>query len=385
MSKIVHVTSAHSATDTRVFLKECRGLAAAGHEVVLVVADAAGDRWVDGVLVRSVGMPRSRGDRMLRVGWACVRQALRERGDVLHFHDPELLPWAHLLRRAGKRVVYDMHEFVPAQIETKPWITPRLRSVIGRAWRSVERQLLRGVPVVFAARSLARDYAFVGRSAIVENMPLVEELLGIREQRYDRFTLGYMGSLTVNRGSLQLLTVVERLREEGMPVHLECVGSADDAPTREALRGRAGRAETGVRWHGRLAPIAGWRVMARCHAGLALLLPEPRYLQAYPTKLFEYMGLGLPVIASDFPLYRAVVDGARCGLCVDPLNQDALCEAIRWCVTHPEDLRAMGERGRLAVEREYNWRTEEQRLLGFYAALGVPVPASPADPSPEVA
>ena len=80
MSKIVHVTSAHPATDTRVFLKQCRGLAAAGHEVVLVVADAGGNRWVDGVQVRSVGMPRSRGDRMLRVSWACVRQALQEAG-----------------------------------------------------------------------------------------------------------------------------------------------------------------------------------------------------------------------------------------------------------------------------------------------------------------
>ena len=283
--------------------------------------------------------------------------------DVLHFHDPELLPWAHLLRRLGKRVVYDMHEFVPAQIASKAWITPRLRSVTRRVWRSLERRLLRGVPVVFAARSLAQDYSFVGRSAIVENMPLVEELLRIREQRHDRFTLGYMGSLTVSRGSLQLLAAVERLRQEGMAVHLECVGSANDAATAEALRDRAGRPDAGIRWHGRLPPVEGWRVMARCHVGLALLLPEPRYLQAYPTKLFEYMGLGLPAIVSDFPLYRAVVDRARCGLCVDPLDQDALRDAIRWCVTHPEELRAMGERGRLAVERDYNWRTEEERLL----------------------
>jgi glycosyltransferase involved in cell wall biosynthesis len=250
--------------------------------------------------------------------------------------------------------------------------------MIGRMWRSVERRLLRGVPVVFAARSLARDYAFVKRSEIVENMPLVEELLEIREQRHDRFTLGYMGSLTVSRGSLQLLGAVERLRKDGISVEVECVGPAHDAPTAEALRRSADAPETGVRWHGPLAPVAGWRVMARCHVGLAVLLPEPRYLEAYPTKLFEYMALGLPAIVSDFPLYRAVMERAGSGLCVDPLDQDALCEAIRWCVSHPEELQGMGERGRLAVERDYSWQTEQRKLLEFYTALGVPVPAGAA-------
>jgi glycosyltransferase involved in cell wall biosynthesis len=376
MSKVVHITSAHPATDTRVFLKQCRGLAAAGHEVVLVVADAAGDRVVDGVQVRSVGAPRSRRDRMVRRAWACVRQALRERADVLHFHDPELLPWAQLLRRLGKRVVYDMHEFAPAQIAGKGWIRPGVRTVIGRVWRSAERQLLRGVPVVFAARSLARDYPYVGRSAIVENLPLVEELFGIREPRHRRFTLGYIGSLTASRGSLQMIGAVERLRREGIPVGLECVGPAHDDRTVELLRRATETPDSGVRWHGHQPPAEGWRMMARCHVGLAVLLPEPRYLEAYPTKLFEYMALGLPVIASDFPLYRAVVERTGGGLSVDPLDQPALCEAIRWCVSHPEELRAMGERGREAVKRDYNWQTEQRKLLEFYTTLGVPAPAA---------
>jgi glycosyltransferase involved in cell wall biosynthesis len=375
MAKVVHVTSAHSATDTRVFMKQCRGLAAAGHEVVLVVADGAGDRRVDGVQVRSVGAPRSRSGRMLSGAWACVRRALRERGDVLHFHDPELLPWAQVLRRMGKRVVYDMHEFAPAQIAAKPWIPPRLRSLVGGMWRWVEPRLLRGVPVVFAAPALARDYPFVAHSEVVENMPILEELSRIRGRRHDRFTLGYIGSLTVSRGSLQMLDAVERLREEGLQVELDLVGPAHDARTAEALRRCVGAKEAGVRWHGRLEPVAGWRVMARCHAGLAILLPEPRYLEAYPTKLFEYMALGLPAIVSDFPLYRAVLKRAGCGLAVDPLDQDALCDAIRWCLSRPQELRAMGERGRQAAEQDFSWQTEQRKLLKFYASLGVPAPA----------
>ena len=268
MPKIVHVTSVHPAMDTRVFLKECRGLAAARYDVVLVVADADGDRQVDGVQVRAVGVPRSRRDRTFRAGWACVRQGLRERADVLHFHDPELLPSAQMLRRMGKRVVYDMHEFAPTQTAAKTVDRPRLRAVFGRVWRSVERQLLRDVPVVFAARSLALDYPYIDRSEVVENMPLVEALLAIREEPYERFTLGYMGSLTVSRGSLQLMGAVDRLRRDGIAVEVECVGAAHDAPTAEALRRAAGLAEQQKLtsfYFLRRAGRAGAR--ARCPAG----------------------------------------------------------------------------------------------------------------------
>jgi glycosyltransferase involved in cell wall biosynthesis len=210
----------------------------------------------------------------------------------------------------------------------------------------------------------------------VENLPLVEELLGIHEPRHERFTLGYLGSLTVSRGSLLMLGAVERLRREGVPVELECVGPAHDERTVEALRRAAETPDAGVRWHGRLPPREGWRVMARCHVGLAVLLPEPRYLEAYPTKLFEYLALGLPVIASDFPLYRAIVERTGGGVCVDPLDPGALCAAIRRWVADPEELRAMGGRGRQTVERDYNWRTEQRKLLQFYTALGVPAPAA---------
>ena len=55
---------------------------------------------------------------------------------------------------------------------------------------------------------------------------------------------------------------------------------------------------------GYLLPSEGWPVIARCHIGLALLKPIPNYYESYPTKLFEYMALGLPVITSNF-LYTA--------------------------------------------------------------------------------
>jgi glycosyltransferase involved in cell wall biosynthesis len=87
---------------------------------------------------------------------------------------------------------------------------------------------------------------------------------------------------------------------------------------------------------------------------------------ALPIKLFEYMAAGIPVISSDFPVWRAIVDGAQCGLLVNPLDVEAVSNAIRWIIEHPDEAQAMGARGRLAIEQEYNWEKESENLVKFY-------------------
>jgi len=120
---------------------------------------------------------------------------------------------------------------------------------------------------------------------------------------------------------------------------------------------------------GRLKPEDGWALMATCHVGVALLRPSPNFVDSYPTKLFEYMALGLPVVVSDFPLWRSVVDDARCGLAVNPTDVAAVRDAFRWMLEHPVEARAMGLQGREMVMTKYNWSTEFQKLLDLYAGL----------------
>ena len=111
-------------------------------------------------------------------------------------------------------------------------------------------------------------------------------------------------------------------------------------------------------------------LLARSIAGLVLFHPEPNHVNAQPNKLFEYMSAGLPVIASDFPLWRAIVREHDCGLCVDPRDPQAIAEAMRTLAADPEGARRMGMNGRRAVLATFNWQQEETRLLELYERCG---------------
>jgi len=109
--------------------------------------------------------------------------------------------------------------------------------------------------------------------------------------------------------------------------------------------------------------------MARCQVGIAVIADIPNFRDSYPTKMFEYMALGLPVVVSDFPLYRQVVEDGRCGVCIPPGHPSELAAAIYDLVTDPQAAQDMGKRGRECVIERYSWRTEEEKLLGLYSVL----------------
>ena len=369
ITKIVHVTSVHDVRcDTRILTKECTALAMAGYQVS-VVAPTAENTHMQGVDVIATRMSRGRLSRMTIGVLVVLWRAWRLDADVYHFHDPELLPGAMLFQCFGKRVVFDMHENLPKAILTKEWIPRWLRRGLSAALRWVERGLLRRIPVVFAEESYREDYTYVQRYCVVQNMPLVDRLLTINEPKNERPSIGYVGAVDSNRGCFVTLRALALLKKQGRSVAWYCIGPLTDALRRDMEEFAADHGLEDVH-------VLGWRpaaealpIMARCHAGLALLGPCPNYLRSYPTKMFEYMALGLPVIVSDFPLYRDVVERQACGLCVDPLDCEAAAAAIARILDDPESAARMGEAGRRATTVQYNWSEESRKLVAFYQTL----------------
>ena len=85
--------------------------------------------------------------------------------------------------------------------------------------------------------------------------------------------------------------------------------------------------------------------------------------------MFEYMSAGVPVIGSHFPLWKQIIEGNQCGLCVDPQDPQAIAAAIDDLIANPEKAEQMGRNGQIAVLNRYNWGIEEQKLLDFYKSL----------------
>jgi glycosyltransferase involved in cell wall biosynthesis len=134
-----------------------------------------------------------------------------------------------------------------------------------------------------------------------------------------------------------------------------------------ALRELPGAART--RWLGYLGRPAVAALLDAARVGLVVLRDTPQYREAYPTKLFEYMAAGVPAVVSDFPLWREMVEGAGCGLLVDPLDEAAISAACERLLTDDALAQRLGDAGRRAARERYAWAGEAERLLAFYAAL----------------
>lgn len=366
MHKIAHLTSAHPRYDTRIFIKQCRTLAAYGYDVTLVVADDQGDECKDGVRIVDVGRLPGRLNRIFSTSRRVFDKAVALDADIYQLHDPELIPFGLKLKRLGKKVIFDSHEDVPRQILGKPYIGPVSRHLLSAAFSLFQRYACARFDGIIAATPFIRD-VFLKIHPLtvnVNNFPLLGELDCATPWALKQREVCYVGGIGAIRGIRELIQAGELLQSSA---RLNLVGQFDEPAIEAELKAHPGWAR--VNQLGFLDRPGVRDVMQRSTAGMVTFHPLPNHLDAFPTKMFEYMSSGLPVIASDFPLWREIIDGNQCGLCIDPLDPEAIAEAIDYIVKNPDIARRMGANGRKAVMEKYNWSVEAVKLTDFYGAI----------------
>lgn len=366
--RIVHVTTTHQAFDTRIFLKECRTLAAAGYPVDLVVPHDH-DLVQDGVRIRGIFRPANRWQRWWVTGRQALRAALATQAEVVHLHDPELIPQGWFFKLLGKRVVYDAHENRPMQILSKDWIPRRLRPLVARITRLVEYLSAALFDRVVAATPEIAATFSDRNTVLVQNYPMADELFSAESRPFVErpYHVVFVGGINVIRGAREMVRAMAQVPGE-LAARLLLVGEFSPASLREVVATEPGWGSVSAL--GQQSREAVAELLQTSRTGLVLYHPEPNHVGAQPNKLFEYMSAGLPVVASDFPLWRQIVGDADCGLLVDPLDPQAIAEAVTWMLRHPAEAEAMGDRGLQAVRTKLNWDTQAQALLTMYAGLG---------------
>ena len=356
--KVCHFTSAHDTTDDRIFLKECQSLQKAGHEVFLVGRGKSSER--SGVHIIGCGEPEGRMERFLFFSKKVYSQALELDCDIYHFHDPELLRYAVKLKKKGKRVIFDSHEDVPAQILDKTWIPGIFRNLVAKLYKKYETRIVGRLDAVVAATPYIGE-KFRGRTKkieVINNYPMLDDIQFHPEPFGEREPLVcYVGGVSEARG-------------EG--IMLEAMKNVDGKLIIAGKHEKKKIEEGGiVEYIGQIDRKAVNQVYGQAVAGLVVLKPCRNYVNSQPVKMYEYMAAGLPVIYSDFPVWKKIMEGTGAGISVNPQKPEEVANAIKYLLQNREEAQKMGQKGRQAVDSRFSWNMEEKKLSRLYSELKV--------------
>ena len=363
-AKVCVMTSVHPPFNARVFHKQAKSLASAGYEVVLVVPHEK-DEVVDGVRIKAVPKAAGRVKRMTATAARVLSAALKERADVYHFHDPELIPAGLFLKAMGKKVIYDVHEYYRMKFASRGALPSVLRRPLGWLFDEFENAAAGFFDGVVAVDGVIED-KFGGHAVKVTNFPFFHDIP--RQERGDgegRYTCIYIGAIAKERGIFQMVEAMDLL-DERFRLVLAGIDHEGNIPKARSLPGFRK-----VSWLGNRPWDEAIGLLASADIGLLLLQPSPSYSLTGEgiTKLFEYMMAGLPVLSSDFPNIKNIVEMEDCGVTVDPTDPARIAREITILAENPGIRRRMGRKGVEAVREKYNWGVEEKKLLDLYGRI----------------
>lgn len=365
--KSVHLTSAHfSSFDSRIFYKECKSLKKAGYEVVLIETHSH-DCTVEGVKIKAVPYPKDGKDRILNTTRKVFERALEEEeeGVVYHIHDFELIFYAIRLSLRGNKIIYDAHEDMPRLILMQHWIPAYLRPIVSLFVSFSEWIGTKFFWKIIAAEPVTAKRFPSNKTATVQNFPIKNELVTDDSINYKERppAFSYIGGITEKRGAVEMIKAISLLAEK-QSAQLMLAGKIYPADFKKELMKENGWKYTTFVGYKSRDGVA--EILNNSRAGLVLLHPIRKYNESFPIKLFEYMSVGLPVIAARTPVMENIIRENNCGILVDSLSVEEICEAMNWILNNPDEACEMGQRGREAIEKKYCWEKEELKLLSLY-------------------
>lgn len=307
------VSTGHHVADARLH-RHCAALHRAGLTVE-VLARGKPDEAPAGTTFRS--LPNC--GRVRRGLYAALLPA-RTHGRIVLTLDPELVPFARLRRGVGRgrrRLVVDVHEDYLALLDDRGWARGGA-GLVARALARGATSLSQGADLTVVADEHVPPKA-AGRRLVIPNMPDFSQLPAPRPAGGTPRAL-YIGDVRASRG---LFTMLETLTlASGWT--LDVVGPVHEADRERLARFQAGSpAASRIRFHGRMPPAQAWRLARGAWVGLSLLDPTPAFQEAMPSKIYEYLACGLPVLTSTLPRPAALVRAAGAGVPVTGAQQAA--------------------------------------------------------------
>jgi len=364
--------------DARIFHKEAKSLARAGHEVRIMGPCQAGGVF-DGISIEPTKRYRQ---ALWLVGWVpLAMRAIQAQADAYHLHDPNLLLAAWLIRVATrKHVIYDAHEWNADAVLFRSWLPPWSTMWLSRVIAWLEPWLAKrltavvtaddGTAVEFRARGLRNV-------RVIHNYPLLDLVEGQpppAERDRSMLSMVWIGAVGAERGIFLMLQTVALLRHQyGIATRLTIVGPIHVKGLSERVREEIGALDiaSSVELVGRVPHDELAKYLAEPAIGL-LILSAKRFERNIPVKMFEYMLAGLPIVGTRSATTWRYAGEAGAAMLLESGNASDYAQAIAELWADPERQAAMGAAGRAAVLDAYNWDREAEQLVDLYASLDAP-------------
>ncbi len=367
--RVLMVTTSNRWDDTRLFWLESVSLTRLGTEVTILVVNYRVDAVdKDGVSVIALGRERSRVGRFLMNPIDAVRFC-RQHGssyDVLHIHDPEMLPWLARIRRVtGRPVVYDMREFLPDILSVRSWIPRSFRGCAPEVADAIERRSIRNAnAVVVVNEPMELRVRQMGMSEVVIFMGVPSRTEAELALPYgsSRSGIVYVGGVSQVRGADTIAQIAPRIQESN-GCSIVVAGPLRDQTAVDCIR------VDGVDCRGFMSRSEVVRILNSAAIGWLPLHHTPNHEKGWALKLGEYMAAGLPVVISDLTYCSSVVSKRDCGIVVNSDDVDAHLHALRYLLNNPDEAKRMGANGRRAILEDLNSETYASKLQELYKRL----------------
>lgn len=360
--KVCHLTTVHNRNDTRIFLKECVSLKKAGYLVYLLVADGLGNDQQNGIQIVDVGNRSSnRISRFILTTKKIYHQAVKLNAEIYHFHDPELMPFAYWLKLKGKTVIYDSHEDLPRQLVSKPYINRFFSNFLSLVFEKVENFFSKRFSAIITATPHIKErFLKINPNTLdVNNYPILEEFHNTSDNTFKKNQACFVGGITEIRGIEPLVRACDKINGK-----LVLVGRFSDTSFKNKIKRLDGWKN--VDYRGFLSRQEVKTILAESKVGIVTFLSAPNHINSQPNKMFEYMSASLPVLSSNFRLWKSIIETNKCGYCVNPQDSAGIAEKINLLFENDNLVEQLGNNGRSSVKNIFHWGIEEKKLLKLY-------------------
>jgi len=366
--KVCHVISGYFRNDPRIFQRQCKSILKAGYEVSILTNDDGPKEILDEINIYPCSrFWKNRIKIILFAKYQFFNKALEIDADIYQIHSPELISLGLELKRRGKIIIYDAHEDLPKHILEKDWIPPFLRKPISLIIDAYMKRALKKYDEIISPHSHVIDYLV----NVNKNVTLVTNFAKFDySHNYDLshylsrdISICYSGTVYLHSNQEFILDAISNINN----LKYQIVGFIDKNHIKK-LSERKGFEKLifldRIPWE-ELNDFYSKSLIGMVVIDYKLNLGNKKGTYAV-NKIFEYMQAGLPIICTDYDLWKEMVEKYDCGICVVPNNANQIEEAIRFFINNKERAYEMGQNGRKAVLLEYNWEAVEKKYIEIF-------------------